>query len=350
MAKTRIGVIGCGWIGKRHLMSLQENPDVQIAAVGDVREEAATTYAKEFGADECFGSGLDLIQKGNVEGVVFALPAAYRYEPAIAALKRGLHVLLEKPIGRNADEVREMIAVRGDVVAGCCSSRFRFFPPFEVVRTALANSRIGELRQIYVQDVAPVGPVPEELPPAWRLSRKINGGGFFVNKHSYVIDYILALFDWKLKPAAVMGRTWPIPQELADWVPEGQDGEIKVSGQIRFENGATIDINAAEQSYGPRDSFVEIHGSAGALRFNVVPGDPFHVILYTADRLKGVKEEVLWKGEVYWPLQRTGIINNFVSAIRGEQEIATNLDHSLVVQRISDALYASSESGRCAEV
>jgi predicted dehydrogenase len=350
MAKTRIGLIGCGWIGKQHLKALRDNADAQIAAVGDVREEAAKAYAEEFSADEYFGSGLDLIEKGNVEGVVLALPAGYRYELVLAALRRGLHVLIEKPIGRSADEVKEMIAVRGSSVAGCCSSRFRFFPPFEIVRSSLADSRIGDVRQIYVRDVGPVGAKPETLPPTWRLSREINGGGFFVNKHSYVVDYILALFDWKLEPTAVMGRTWPVPQELGDWVHEGQDAEIKVSGQVRFAGGATFDVDAAEMSYSPRVSFVEIHGSAGALRFSAVPSDPFRVILYTVDAQSGIREDILWEGDVHWPLQHTGVINNFVAAIRGTEEIATNLEHSLVVQTISDAMYASSESGHCIEI
>ena len=350
MAKTQIGVIGCGWIGKQHLKALQKNSDVRIAAVGDVREEAAKAYAEEFSADEYFGSGMNLIENVAVDGVVLALPAAYRYDLAVAALRKGLPVLIEKPIGRNVGEVLEMIAASGDVVAGCCSSRFRFFPPFRIVKDALAAGRIGDIRQIYVRDVGPVAPLPEALPPVWRLSKKINGGGFFVNKHSYVLDYLLALFDWKLEPSVVLGRTWPVPEEMVDWVPDGQDAEIKVSCQIRFAGGATLDLDAGEKCFGPKESFTEIHGTSGALRFSVVPGDPFRVVLYSLDRTSGQREDLLWEGATDWSLQHSGIIDNFVAAIRGEAEIATSLEHSLILQRISDALYASSDSGRCVEI
>jgi len=66
--------------------------------------------------------------------VVLAFPTKGRTKLGLQAFAEGKHVLFEKPVAMNAEEVRQLIDVRCNLVAGCCSSRYRFDEGAETYR------------------------------------------------------------------------------------------------------------------------------------------------------------------------------------------------------------------------
>lgn len=167
MAVVRLGVIGCGVIGRQHLKVAQKCSSLQVVAVADLREEVARETAKEFGIPRAYGSAEALLDDAEVEAVVLAFPTAGRAQVALQAFAGGKHVLVEKPVAMNADEVRQMIAAKGNLVAGCCSSRHRFLPSAQVIKEALESGLLGDLRLIRIRAIRPAEGPPETPPPAW---------------------------------------------------------------------------------------------------------------------------------------------------------------------------------------
>lgn len=345
MAKVRLGVIGCGVIGRHHLTSAKQIQDIETTAIADVRAEAARAYAEEFRVPHVFPDGRTLIDSGEADAVVLALPAVHRFDLAAAALKRGIPILLEKPVARNADEVQTLLDLQKDTVAACCSSRYRFLPMANQVTKAIADGLVGKLRQIRGHLVRPVKPLPETLPPAWRLNRRLNGGGFMSNWGCYFLDFLLGVYEWQLAPRQVFGQTWGLPLELSDYVPEGSDAEVKLAAHVRMLDGATIDLDLSEYGYLPEHSVCEIHGSTGALRFNIIPEHPSRLFHYTGDRRRGLVETILWEAEQDHQLVHRGVLANFAAAVLGQEAAKTDLNHSLTIQRITDGLYASAADG-----
>ena len=92
---------------------------------------------------------LNLLDDPEVEAVVLAFPTQYRTEVALRAFERGKHVLLEKPIAMNVDEVNQLIAARGALVSGCCSSRNRFNKAARLVTELITSGGLGELRTVH---------------------------------------------------------------------------------------------------------------------------------------------------------------------------------------------------------
>ena len=108
--RSRLGFLGLGWIGLNRLAAIARADVAEIVAISDPMEEtffAAAEYAPKarrfHNPNELFDIALDL------DAIVIATPSAQHTEQCIAALNRGLAVFCQKPLGRNAAEVCEVI-------------------------------------------------------------------------------------------------------------------------------------------------------------------------------------------------------------------------------------------------
>lgn len=183
-----MGVIGCGVIGNVHLRVMAESPLMTVAAVADIIESRAKEAAAKYGIKGVYNNADALLADGNVEAVVLAMPACERLPIALAAYARGKHVLTEKPVAMNAADVGRMIAARGNLISGCCSSRFRHFKSAAAAAAVVASGALGDLRVIYCRALKEaVGP-PEKPPPEWRLKKALNAGGILTNWGCYDLD------------------------------------------------------------------------------------------------------------------------------------------------------------------
>ena len=106
LVRPRLGFVGVGWIGRSRLEALAATGAVEVAAVADTVPEAAAAAAARGGR---VAGSLEELLGEDLDGVVIATPNALHAEQAIAALRRGLAVFCQKPLGRNADEARAVV-------------------------------------------------------------------------------------------------------------------------------------------------------------------------------------------------------------------------------------------------
>ena len=132
MEPVKLGVIGCGVIGSSHLRTAVNSSLIDLVAVADLIEENRQRAIEQFQPKKVYNSSSDLLDDEEIEAVVLAFPTQYRTQVALEAFSKGKHVLTEKPVAINANQVREMIAARGNLIAGCCSSRNRFHKSAQV--------------------------------------------------------------------------------------------------------------------------------------------------------------------------------------------------------------------------
>lgn len=108
--KARIGFIGAGWWAtSNHMPLFAQRDDVELAGVCRLGRAELEQVRDRFGfgyATEEWGALLDDVP---LDGVVIATPHSRHYEPARAALERGLHVMCEKPFCLRADEARDLV-------------------------------------------------------------------------------------------------------------------------------------------------------------------------------------------------------------------------------------------------
>ncbi len=270
-SSLRLGVIGCGTIGRIHIANARR-AGVNLAAVADPNQAVASAIASEHGIDRIYKEGAELLDDPNVDAVVLALPTCTRTRLAMLALKKGKHVLLEKPAAACADDLKKMREIKSRGIVAVASSRFRFLPMARVARDVVRAGELGTIRAIRCRAVIPAGAASPKPPPAWRLSKTLNGGGILMNWGVYDLDFLLGIVDFKVRPQTVLAQTWSIPQAYQDRAAPGSDAETHVAALVRCENGEVILFERGEFTTTRGEPAWEITGDRGSLRLSMTHG------------------------------------------------------------------------------
>jgi len=106
MNKLNVGVVGAGYFGKFHAEKYTRIPEVNLVGVVDINPERAREVAEK-NHTQAFFNPADLYDK--VEAVSIAVPTPLHYSVASQFLKRGIHVLLEKPITAKVSEAKKLV-------------------------------------------------------------------------------------------------------------------------------------------------------------------------------------------------------------------------------------------------
>lgn len=351
MEPVKLGIIGCGVIGNvAHLPDATRSPLVELVAVADLIEERVKAAAEKYSIPAVYKSGDELLEDDNVEAVVLAMPARERAPLAFRALEKGKHVLLEKPVARNVGEVEKIMALRGDRVVAVCSPRYAFSANAAAAAKCVATGVLGKIRVVRVRAILGVSGSPGKNPPPWRQSMEMNGGGILVNWSCYDLDYLMSITHWQLQPRLVMAKYWPIDSKLSANVAAGSDADSHYTAFIMCEDGIVLSMERAEFSSTVTDQAWEIIGSEATLRLPMCPqkGKPNAVMLDRVDPEKGIISEAIWTEGQGEP--SGNVMKDFVTAIREGREPKTTLERALLMQKITDAIYASSESGEAVPI
>lgn len=349
LKQIRLGLIGCGVIGQVHLRLAPSIEGATFAAVCDVREDAARAAAERFGVPQVYSDPEALLNDPSIDAVVLALPANLRTALGLRAFACGKHVLTEKPVAMNAAEVRSLIAAQGDLVGACCSSRLRFLPSAQAIAEFIATGALGDLRVLRCRDVIAAGPPPANPPPVWRLNKSLNGGGILVNWGCYDLDYLFGVTGWTLRPQRILARAWTNIPDYAAYAAPGSDAETHVAAFVECADGVALTYERGEFMPTQTDEVWQIIGTRGALRMNMKPQQGKQV---TFDRPgpHGTVSEVIWQGDEDWDMQHRGPLADFVEAVRERREPATSLHRALLLQELTDAIYASAAGAGCVEM
>ena len=247
----RIGVAGLGRIGwKCHCREIAQHPEFQLAAVQDVeperRREAETVYGATSYAT--FGA---MLRRGDLEAVAIATPTHLHCRMAVAALRAGCHVLLEKPMARDAKEAEEILRA--------AKHAKRLLTVFQSVR---AQAYVQHLRSLL--DSGTVGRVYHVRLSGHRYVRRDDwqslrryGGGTLLNYGSHLLDELLQLIGYGVARAFCDRK---VVASLGD-----AEDVLKILLVTRDGVTGEIDINQASTIAVPR---VQVWGTAGALELS----------------------------------------------------------------------------------
>jgi predicted dehydrogenase len=346
----RLGLIGCGVIGRQHALRASMSSMVKLVAVADLIEERARDVADKYAVPVLYREGLDLLDDKSVEAVILALPTCGRLVLAMKAFRNGIHVLTEKPVAMNAGDCKKMIAARGALVAVCGQARPRITPAMSRVAGFIRTGALGEIRVINCRAItAPSGP-PASPPPTWRLRRAENGGGILMNWGCYDLDYLLGLTGWQLKPRLVLGRTWTVPPAYESYVAPNSDAETHVTALITCEGGEVISYERSEYTAARPEGMWQITGTRGSLHLTLVGGKGTIITIDKATPDHGTVSEQLFPAEDEGWDGMLPQLEDFARAIREKRQPHTGLEEALLVQKITDAIYASSRRGAAVRI
>ena len=245
-ADLRIALIGCGSHGATRLApAIWSTPGVVLSACVDVNAEAARTTAHN--AAEVLTSIEALTSGSYADAAVIAVPHDELVRTSRACLEAGLHVLVEKPAGLNADEAAEVVeAARARGLTFMPAYCLRFNEVRTRARDLVRRGVVGQIRTL----AAAKGSPPLE---GW-LADPERGGGQLLFLGSHLVDQLLWL------------HREPVVRAYATISFRDDTGsDESTAGVIEFADGVSATIGVSQASGVPYDH-LEIIGDRGRIR------------------------------------------------------------------------------------
>jgi len=185
---VKIALAGFGFMGKTHLDAYQQLPNVQVVAVCTSSQRV---QAKLPGEIPHFTSFAAMVDAGGFDAVDICLPTHFHRENAIYALRRGFHVLCEKPLAARLEDCREMIrearsTERALIVAHC----LRYWPTYAAAKRLVDSMDYGKVLHIELNRFSPR---PNWSADNWLSSAELSGGAA-LDLHIHDTDLLMHLF------------------------------------------------------------------------------------------------------------------------------------------------------------
>lgn len=182
-SKIKVGILGCASIAKRSLApAFAAHPSFDLVAIASRTPEKAAEFAVQYGASPC--SYEELLERNDVDLVYCPLPTGLHYEWVKKCLLGKKHVLCEKSLAVNYDQVKHLVETARN--NGCFlmeSFQFRFHPQNLYVKKLLSEKAIGEIRALDVKFGFP--PFPDGARNI-RYSKAL-GGGALLDSGAYTV-------------------------------------------------------------------------------------------------------------------------------------------------------------------
>ena len=352
-------MLGYRFMGKAHSNALArlpmffpDAPDVERTVLIGRDEDALRDAAGRFGFERTSTDWESAI--GEVDAFYNLGPNHVHPEPSIAALEAGVPVLCEKPLAATLDDAERM-ADAADGVPTATAFNYRFVPALRLAKRLIDDGELGKIRHFrgrYLQDWL----ADPEAPWSWRNGADMAGSGALGDLGAHTID----LARW------LVGEIAEVDGNLRTFVDERpvEDGDgtrpVTVddaySASATFESGAMGTFEASRFATGHKnDHTIEIHGSAGSLRFSLErlnelellrEGDRGYETILVTDEDDPYVDHWWPPGHVIgW--EHTFVHENyeFLRAIEGDTEYHPDFADGLAVQRVLDAIERSDERG-----
>jgi UDP-N-acetyl-2-amino-2-deoxyglucuronate dehydrogenase len=249
----RVGLVGCGAISTQHLEAISVIADLQLVGVVSASAERARAVGDRWGVP--WSTHLDdLLGRGDVDAVTIASPSGLHPSQALAALRSGRHVIVEKPIAlrvADADEIVVEARERGLTVATI--SQRRFEPVVRALHAAVAAGALGRISLVIAEGLYQ-RPQSYYDSAAWRGTRELDGG-VLMNQAIHMVD----LLRWIGGPvASVSGHVATLGHVM--------EAEDTASVSLRFASGALGEIVATTCASLEQPTELRVYGDRGHVR------------------------------------------------------------------------------------
>jgi predicted dehydrogenase len=248
------GIVGVGMIADFHAQAIAAARGAKLVGIATRSAENAQAFAAKHAVPFATTSVEELVARPDIHVVCITTPSGAHLEPALAAVRAGKHLIVEKPIEittERADELLRAADAAGVKIAPIFQARFG--EGARKLKAAITAGRFGRivLASAYVKWHR--GP---SYYTGWKGTLKLDGGGALINQAIHAID----LLQWFAG----------MPTEVFCWktrrVYEQIEAEDTASATLKFASGALGSIEACTAGWPGWGRRVEIIGETGSAR------------------------------------------------------------------------------------
>jgi predicted dehydrogenase len=330
----KIAFAGTGYINKIHAQAAK-NLGLDLAAVVNHKQDSMADFARQFKITRQYETVEAMLTDGDVDAVVVSTPNYLHAPQTMAALKAGVHVMVEKPMAMNAPEAEQMCEAADKsgallMVAHC----WRFDP--DVLWLKEQSKKLGKIIR-----TKGIGVHAHWGPSGWFTQKQFAGGGAMADMGIHALDTARFLLG-DPKPVAVYARMGTYYKDF-----DVDDTGVII---VEWDNGATSYIESGwwqPHADGPQAA-TQLYGTHG-----------FGQVFPTKLELPNVREEevdVIDPGFEF-PRQEhcpqslyDDQLRYFVECVEKKRAPVPGGIEGLVNMKVLDAVYESSRTGKVVEV
>jgi predicted dehydrogenase len=339
-----VAVIGAGGIGQDHLASFRLHPAARVVALAEVSPVRGREAAERFSVPELVTDYRTLLGRQDIDVISIALPNYLHAKVALDALRAGKHVMLDKPMATNARDGAKLVAeARKRGVLFMVGQNFRFNTETQTARQVVDAGSLGDVYHAKTSWSRRAG-IPRI--GSWFTQKRFAGGGCTYDIGVHALDRCLYLLG-EFEAAAVSGQTFAKfgPRGLGNggWGKSEIDPKAKFDvddlsvALIKLKSGRTVLLEASWAAHGPLVDVNETQLFGTEAGLSLPP-----VKLYRRTKTGYTSEEVA----PLPPLVNTNRMVHFIDCLLGNAKPFVKPAESLAVQKILDAIYVSSKTGK----
>ena len=312
----RFALIGAGAIANTHSDAFAATDKAQLVAVVDVNKAAAVAMAEKHGAS-VFEDVESLLAGDTIDAAIVCTPPNSHGDICCELLRRGIHVLCEKPITVSSVIAQRMFdaAEQGDAIL-TMASKFRFVKDVQKAKQLIEDGTIGDVvlfENIFTCNV--------DMTKRWNSDRAISGGGVLIDNGTHSVDIMRFLLGPLIDLQVVEGK-------------RVQDMQVEDTVKIFVRSAAGVmgDIDLSWSINKDQPNFINLYGSNGTL--HVGWGESKY-------RCYDDKDWTVF-GSGYDKVQSfVDQIDNFVGAIRHDEELIVKPEDALASVAVIETAYAA---------
>lgn len=252
--KIRFGVAGPGSIACSHCNAILQAQNAELVSVLGRDKTKTARFAGQYGITPHVDFER-FLRSEDIDAITIATPSGAHLEIALAAAKKGIHVLCEKPIEVTGKRAATLIdACRSANVRLGIIYQARFDPCTILVKKAIDEGRLGKILMASCQMRWSRSQAYYDS-AAWRGTWKLDGGGCLMNQGIHSIDLLIHLAG---QPVTVSAFQGPVTHERIEV-------EDNLSATVRFASGAVGTIEASTSCSPGFPRRIEISGEKGSI-------------------------------------------------------------------------------------
>ncbi|GHD16473.1 Gfo/Idh/MocA family protein [Tianweitania populi] len=325
-AKQRVGFLGVGWIGRQRMQGIIDTGVVEVVALADPSPEM-TDEAAKLVPGAAIGAMLDDVLAQDLDGLVIATPSALHADQSIAALKAGVAVFCQKPLGRSAREVQAVIdaARDADRLLGVDFS-YRFTAGVQAIRELVQGGELGDIRAIDLTFHNAYGPGKP-----WFYDRSLSGGGCLIDLGVHLIDLALWVLDFP-EVSDVSGHLLS-DGKLLHANPEAVEDYAVAS--FRLGTSTIVRIACSWQLQAGQEAVISaaFYGAQGGAELRNVDGSFYD---FTAKRFRGTSSETLVSPPDEWGVRAA---QDWAERLARSKSFDHQAERIVDVSRVLDRIY-----------
>ena len=278
----RIGLIGCGLMGRTHTNGYKRIGDFfpelayrpVLKVVCSRREDKVKAFAEQWGYESYVTDWKEVIKRDDIDAVDICTPNDSHMEIAVAAAAAGKMVLCEKPLARNLEEAQKMVdVIEQSGVKNTVWYNYRRIPAVTLAKQVVDSGKLGKIfhyRANFLQDWTIDANLPQGGEALWRLDVDAAGSGVTGDLLAHCIDTAMWL-NGKITDVSAMTETFikeRVHQATGKMQKVGIDDACLF--HCRFENGSLGLFESTRYARGHKALYTfEINGEHASLKWDL---------------------------------------------------------------------------------